>query len=289
MVAAQNIRSLGTWAIAVAAVLALAGAAPPSASDDLAAITRGEDAFGGAFVTGDAATLDRLLDDDFMGVQASGTLYDKKQALQWVSEGPNNTFDRVDDLKVRFYGDTAIAQGHESERGPAPELKPLRRVFTDTWVKRQGTWRIAAASDIDPGTATPPAFAADGEAIRALRARSNAAIRAHDMAAFLPVFADDAVFVWSNGTSSVGKAGLQASFARDFADPAFMTYIRTPQRVSVSENGQRAAELGTWTALKRDTRYGGDYIAHWFKGAGGWQVRGEIYVKLYCQGPLCTP
>ena len=289
MVAGLDIGSVGKWAIAIAAGVTLMGAAPPSGSDDLAAITRGEDAFGGAFVTGDAATLDRLLGEDFVGVQVSGALYDKKQALQWASEGPNTTFDHIDDLKVRFYGDTAIAQGHESERGAAPEFKPLHRVFTDTWVKRQGTWRIAAASDIDPGATTPPAFAGDSEAIRALRARSNAAIRAHDMATFLPVFADDAVFVWSNGTSSVGKAGLQAFFAPDFADPAFITYIRTPARISVSENGLRAAEHGTWTALKRDTRYGGDYVAHWFKAAGGWQIRGELYVKLYCQGPLCTP
>jgi len=275
--------------LAGAMVLTLAGAAPPPEADDLAAITRGEDAFGGAFVSGDAAALDRLLDDGFVGAQPDGTLYSKQEALNWGRTGPNSTFDHVDDLRVRFFGDTAIAQGHESERGPAPELKPLRRVFTDTWVKRGGTWRIAAASDIDPGAATAPAFAADADTIRALRARSNAAIRAHDMAGFLPVFADDAVFVWSNGTSSVGKAGLQTFFARDFADPAFGTYIRTPARVSVSENGQRVVEHGTWTALKRDTRYGGDYLAHWFKAPTGWQIRGEVYVKLYCTGPLCTP
>ncbi len=267
----------------------LAGAAVAPEADDLAAITSGEDAFGGAFVTGDAGTLDRLLDNGFVGAQGDGGLYDKQQAMAWVRDGPNNTFDHVEDLIVRFFGDTAVAQGHESERGAAPEFKPLRRVFTDTWVKRNGTWRIVTASDIDPGAATAPAFAADGDAIRALRARSNAAIRAHDMAGFLPVFADDAVFVWSNGTSSVGKAGLQAFFAQDFADPAFGTYIRTPARVSVSENGQRAVEHGTWTALKRDTRYGRDYLAHWFKASTGWQIRGELYVKLYCQGPLCTP
>lgn len=272
---------------------ALIGAAPPDPADDLAAISRGEDSFGQAFVTGDAASLERLLDDGFVGVGASGAFYTKAEAIAAAKALPHTSFDMVEHLKVRFYGTTAIAQGRETERGPAPEFKPFRRVFTDTWVKRGGEWKIIAAEDLDPGAPTSPAHQADAEAIRALRARSNAAIRAHDMAAFTPVFAEDAVFVWSNGTSAVGKAGLTSFFARDFADPAFIAYVRSPERVAVSENGLRAVEHGTWTALKKNeagpTRYGGDYAAHWFKGAAGWQIRGELYVKLRCDGALCTP
>lgn len=135
--------------------------------------------------------------------------------------------------------------------------------------------------------------AADVQAIRTLRAASNQAISKHDMASFTPVFADDAVFVWSNGTSAVGKAALQQFFARDFADPAFISYVRTPARVTVSANGVRAVEHGTWTALKKnadgETRYGGDYAAHWMKTPEGWRVKGELYVKLRCSGSLCTP
>ena len=138
-----------------------------------------------------------------------------------------------------------------------------------------------------------PVLAADGAAeIKDLRAANNRAIAAHDLAAFLPLFADDAGFVVSNG-ASVSKPQMKELFTKDFADPAFVTYVRTPESVSVSDTGVRAVEHGTWTALKREsrgeTRYGGDYMAHWFHSQEGWQIRGEIYVKLHCTGPLCTP
>jgi ketosteroid isomerase-like protein len=126
-------------------------------------------------------------------------------------------------------------------------------------------------------------------AIRSLRLASNQAILRHDIAAFLPAFADDAVFTWSNGSSAVGKPALEAFFAHDFADPNFIAYVRTPKTISVSDTGARAAEHGTWTALKKGTRYGGDYFAHWMRKPEGWRVQGEVYVKLYCSGSLCTP
>ncbi len=109
------------------------------------------------------------------------------------------------------------------------------------------------------------------------------------MAAFLPTFADDAVFTWSNGSHAIGKAQLAGFFARDFADPRFDRYVRAPGSISVSDRGVRAIERGSWTALKTGTRYGGDYVAHWMKSPAGWQVVGELYVKLYCGGALCTP
>ena len=53
---------------------------------------------------------------------------------------------RLNDVKVRFYGNTAVAQGSEtwekrsSERG--------RFVWTDTWLQRNGRWQIVAAEDL---------------------------------------------------------------------------------------------------------------------------------------------
>lgn len=156
------------------------------------------------------------------------------------------------------------------------------------------TWILAAALlAASPALAQPKNGATDVTAIRALRAESNKAIAAHDMARFTPVFADDAVFVWSNGSTAVGKAALQTFFARDFADPAFDRYVRTPAKVVVSQSGARAVEHGTWQAFKHNaegaTRYGGDYAAHWVRKPEGWRVQGELYVKLRCTGSLCTP
>lgn len=280
---------LRDFAGGVLILVLVTGAAPNPHAADRAEITAGESAFGGAFVSGDVATLDRLLDDSFVGVDTTGAYYDKAGALADARQGPHLVEDRVHDLKIAFFGNTAVAQALETEIGPEPERKPLTRVFTDTWVKGPKGWRIVAASDVDPGLPMAPALAAEADRIRAIRAASNAAIRAHDMAALLPAFAEDAVFAWSNGSSSSGRAAMQAFFARDFADPAFGAYIRTPAHVIVSQNGLRAAEHGTWTALKTGTRYGGDYSAQWYKGPQGWQIRGEVYIKLFCTGPLCTP
>jgi uncharacterized protein (TIGR02246 family) len=147
----------------------------------------------------------------------------------------------------------------------------------------------AVAAPSPPHVAATPQFQSDVAAIEAARAASNRAIAAHDLNSFLPMFADDAVFTWSNGSHAIGKKDLATFFARDFTDPKFDRYVRTPNRVGVSDRGVRASEQGTWVALKRGTRYGGDYLAHWMKIGDSWRVVGELYVKLYCSGPLCTP
>ena len=139
-----------TLRILCAIGLATVIATPPAPATDLQTITDGERAWGQAYVHGDAATIDRLLADDFIGVDTHVKRYNKASAMTEVRNGPNLTSDAVTNLVVRFYGDTAVAQGDEHEVGPAPEKRPLERVFTDTWVKLNGQWRIVAAEDLAP-------------------------------------------------------------------------------------------------------------------------------------------
>jgi ketosteroid isomerase-like protein len=264
-------------------------AAAEERSADRAAIIAAERALGHAYVTGDVATVRTLLADDFRAISIHGNAFDKKAALAAVSAVPHSTSDVVDGFDVRFFGDTAVVQAREHEIGPPPEMHPAERVFTDTWVKRGGRWQVVAMEDLDPGLRTLPRFETDIAAIKAARAANNRAIAAHDLKSFLAAFADDAVFTWSNGTHAVGRIQLASRFDQDFADPNFDRYVRTPASISVSDRGVRAIERGSWTALKKATRYGGDYVAHWVRTPDGWRVAGELYVKLYCGGPLCTP
>ncbi|HWD68514.1 MAG TPA: nuclear transport factor 2 family protein [Caulobacteraceae bacterium] len=132
----------------LATIAADAGSATDRAADTRAIIA-GERDLGRAFVSGDVATIRHLLADDFQGVAPRGAFYDKVSVLKELRAGPHITSDEVGPITLRFYGDTAIAQAHEYEVGPPPARKAGEHVFTDTWVKLHGRWRIVAAEDLD--------------------------------------------------------------------------------------------------------------------------------------------
>jgi hypothetical protein len=100
-----------------------------------------------ADAAGDATFVDGLLADDFLGVAPEGTFYSKAEALQQTRQNKGRfVSNQVNDVKVRFYGDTAVAQGTETW-----EMVSAKRgsyVWTDTWVKRNSNWQIVAAEDV---------------------------------------------------------------------------------------------------------------------------------------------
>ncbi len=85
--------------------------------------------------------------DDFIGIDPKGNSYNKSQMVADTRNAPKYfVSNHLDDVKIRFFGDTSVAQGSESwerrngERG--------RFVWTDTWVRRNGKWQIVAAEDL---------------------------------------------------------------------------------------------------------------------------------------------
>lgn len=52
----------------------------------------------------------------------------------------------LNQVKVRFYRDTAVAQGSETWERRGGERG--RFVWTDTWIRRNGKWQIVAAEDL---------------------------------------------------------------------------------------------------------------------------------------------
>jgi ketosteroid isomerase-like protein len=97
--------------------------------------------------TGDTSAIERILADDFIGVDPKGHLYTKQQMIDETRNAPKYfVSNRLNDVKVRFYDKTAVAQGsetwerHSGERG--------RFVWTDTWPQRNGRWQIVAAEDL---------------------------------------------------------------------------------------------------------------------------------------------
>jgi Domain of unknown function (DUF4440) len=91
-----------------------------------------------------------LLADDFQGTSTGGERYAKADELR-DEKGPHSARGcGIDDAKVRFFGeDVAIIYGSEHAIGKDkahPDAK-VCQVWTDTWLKRNGKWQIAAAQD----------------------------------------------------------------------------------------------------------------------------------------------
>jgi len=65
--------------------------------------------------SGDASVAELILADGFIGVDPKGRLYDKSKMVSDTREGPKYfVSNRINEVKVRFYGDTAVAQGNQS-------------------------------------------------------------------------------------------------------------------------------------------------------------------------------
>jgi ketosteroid isomerase-like protein len=99
--------------------------------------------------TGDASVIERILADDFAGVDPDGSLYDKTKMIADTREAPKVfVSNHLNEVTVRFYGDAAVAQGNESwVRRTGSPLRG-RFVWTDTWIRRNGRWQIVAAEDL---------------------------------------------------------------------------------------------------------------------------------------------
>ena len=97
--------------------------------------------------TGDTSAIERILADDFIGVDPKGHLYTKQKMIDETRNAPKYFLsNRLNEVKVRFYGKTAIAQGSETWEKRSGERG--RFVWTDTWLQRNGRWQIIAAEDL---------------------------------------------------------------------------------------------------------------------------------------------
>ena len=99
---------------------------------------------------GDTATIERIVADDFIGVDPDGNFYNKATEITNTrnDNGTITVSNHVNDVNVRFYGDTAVAQGSETWEVRKPAPKRGSYVWTDTWVKRNGKWQVVASEDL---------------------------------------------------------------------------------------------------------------------------------------------
>jgi hypothetical protein len=91
------------------------------------------------------------LADDFVGTSPEGPIYDKAD-LSKKHEAPRPAHDcKLLSARVRFYGpDLAMIYGSETSVREGADGKQFDRtlIWTDTWLKRDGKWKIIAVQDM---------------------------------------------------------------------------------------------------------------------------------------------
>jgi hypothetical protein len=136
-----------TWSTPASAVSILKCPAPSLSSRDAVKryIERSEEEWAKSVATNDASVVRRILAEDFVWV-LDGRLLNKQTAVSEAANGPGPFLNNVADyVNVRFFGNTAVAQG--SETWTKTGGRHGKFVWTDTWVNRVGCWQIVNAQD----------------------------------------------------------------------------------------------------------------------------------------------
>lgn len=104
--------------------------------------------FAQAALHSDVAMMDRYTADDFVGIDSNGREITKAQILaRFRTPGATGVESlRHDDIKVRVFGDSAVATARTVLKGKAAGQAfageyPYMRV----WIKREGRWQAVAA------------------------------------------------------------------------------------------------------------------------------------------------
>lgn len=109
-------------------------------------ITQIEHDWGKALVKRDQAVIDRITAPDWTMTAPDGFLQTKAEVDAEMKSGAVKfeSF-KIEELKVRVYGDTAIVHGLETEKSSykGKDISGQYR-FTDVFMKRDGQWRALA-------------------------------------------------------------------------------------------------------------------------------------------------
>jgi hypothetical protein len=137
--------------LAVAAVLpgqAPANAAPPADSNSVEqTLLQLERDWSQADIHKDAAALDRILAEDWIGIDFEGTVLNKSQALEGLASDSGSLETTVlRDMKVRVYGNTAIITGTDVEKSEYHgQDSSGKYLWTDVFVLRNGLWQAVSS------------------------------------------------------------------------------------------------------------------------------------------------
>lgn len=115
-----------------------------AASDDRAVVASLDRTYQAAVKANDAATMDRILADDFVLVIGNGTTFNKAQLLKDARER-NRNYEQQDELEqtVRVWGDTAVVTAKLWLKGTSRDGSRFdyKLWFNDTYARTPRGWR----------------------------------------------------------------------------------------------------------------------------------------------------
>jgi ketosteroid isomerase-like protein len=124
----------------------------PSVADDQKAVAARDTQYQAAVKENDAATMDRILADDFILVTGRGKIYSKTDLLKDARSG-RDQYEHQEDTEqtVRVWGDTAVVTAKLWEKG-TEEGKPFDYTvwFSDTYVRTPNGWRYVFGQSSGP-------------------------------------------------------------------------------------------------------------------------------------------
>ena len=113
------------------------------ASDDRERVAALDRAYQAAVKRNDAATMERILADDFVLVTGSGNTYNKTDFVNDARTGDTNYERNDEDVQtVRVWGDTAVVTAKLWEKGTTQGKSFDRKFwFSDTYIRTRQGWK----------------------------------------------------------------------------------------------------------------------------------------------------
>jgi len=115
-----------------------------AAGDDLKTVAALDTEYQAAVKRNDAATMDRILAEDFVLVTGRGKTYGKADLLA-EARRKSTVYERQDELeqRVRVWGDTAVVTALLWLKGTGDDAKPFERKlwFSDTYIRTPAGWK----------------------------------------------------------------------------------------------------------------------------------------------------
>lgn len=134
-------------------LLSVFGAAQADTASVQKSLMQMERDWGQASATNDTATIDKLVADDWVGIDFEGRSITKAGAIADMKSGSTKTESyEIGPMKVRVFGNTAVVTGSDTEKSTFKGKDSSGRyVWTDVWVMRDGRWRAVASQSVKVG------------------------------------------------------------------------------------------------------------------------------------------